>query len=255
MSDTTIEATPAFALELIHLSKFFGGLPATQDVSMAVRVGERRLIIGPNGAGKTTLFNQISGDLLPSSGQVRLFGQDVTRLRPQQRAHMGVSRTYQIITLFSKDSLEHNIVLGLLGLKPARWNMLRPIGFYADLREAAHDILERVGLGAMAERRVNELAYGQKRRLEIALAMAQKPKLLLLDEPLAGLSAEERGSIKKLIGSISRETTVVTIEHDMDTALDLADTVTLLHYGRVIVEGERDAVIADEKTREVYLGH
>jgi branched-chain amino acid transport system ATP-binding protein len=107
----------------------------------------------------------------------------------------------------------------------------------------------------MAERRVNELAYGQKRRLEIALAMAQKPKLLLLDEPLAGLSAEERGSIKKLIGSISRETTVVTIEHDMDTALDLADTVTLLHYGRVIVEGERDAVIADEKTREVYLGH
>ena len=244
-----------FALEIVNLNKFFGGLPATNDVSMRVAPGERRLIIGPNGAGKTTLFNQIAGDFLPTSGSIRLFGQDVTRLRAQQRAHLGLSRTYQIITLFPKDTLAHNITLALLGLQKARWNMFRPLTFYPELMQRARHALDSVGLGALADRRVSELAYGEKRRAEIAMALAQEPRLLLLDEPLAGLSAPERASVKGLIAAIPRTTTLILIEHDMDTALDLAETVTLLHYGKVIVDGPRDAVIADPQTREVYLGH
>lgn len=243
------------ALEIVNLNKFFGGLPATNNVSMRVAPGERRLIIGPNGAGKTTLFNQIAGDFLPTSGTIRLFGQDVTRLRAQQRAHLGLSRTYQIITLFPKDTLAHNITLALLGLQKTRWNMFRPLTFYPELLQQARRALDSVGLGALADRRVSELAYGEKRRAEIAMALAQEPRLLLLDEPLAGLSAPERASVKALIAAIPRSTTLVLIEHDMDTALDLAETVTLLHYGKVIVDGPRDAVIADPQTREVYLGH
>jgi branched-chain amino acid transport system ATP-binding protein len=246
--------TDAPALEVINLTKFFGGLPATQNVSMRVDAGERRLIIGPNGAGKTTLFNQITGDLRSTSGTIRLFGQDVTRLPAEKRAHLGLSRTYQIITLFSADTLEHNVTLALLGLSATRWNMFRPSSSYPQLRDTACAVLDRVGLVHLAQRKVAELAYGEKRRVEIAMALAQQPRLLLLDEPLAGLSAEERATLTKLIASIPRETTLIMIEHDMDTALELAETMTLLHYGKVLAEGPRDAVICDPQTREVYLG-
>ena len=242
------------ALEVINLRKAFGGLVVTQNVSLAIRPGERRLIIGPNGAGKTTLFNQISGDLRPNSGQVKLFGTDVTQLMPYQRTHLGLSRTYQIITLFSGDTLEHNVRLGLLGLRPSRWQMWRPLSFYSDVATEARRILDTLGLLHLANDPVAAVAYGEKRRVELAMALVQKPRLLLLDEPLAGLSNTERSQVKSLIASIPRETTVIMIEHDMDTALDLAETVTLLNYGRVIVDGERDAVVADERTREVYLG-
>jgi branched-chain amino acid transport system ATP-binding protein len=242
------------ALEIVNLKKAFGGLPVTQDVSLAIRPGERRLIIGPNGAGKTTLFNQVTGDLQPNSGQIKLFGADITQLAPHKRAHCGLSRTYQIITLFAHDTLEHNVTLGLLGLRPSRWQMWRPLSYYGELATEARRTLDRVGLLHLAAHPVSDIAYGEKRRVELAMALAQKPRVLLLDEPLAGLSNTERSTIKSLIASIPRETTVVMIEHDMDTALDLAETVTLLSYGRVIVDGARDVVIADERTREVYLG-
>jgi branched-chain amino acid transport system ATP-binding protein len=242
------------ALEIVNLKKAFGGLPVTQDVSLAIRPGERRLIIGPNGAGKTTLFNQVTGDLKPNSGQIKLFGADITQLAPHKRAHCGLSRTYQIITLFAHDTLEHNVTLGLLGLRPSRWQMWRPLSYYGELATEARRTLDRVGLLHLAAHPVSDIAYGEKRRVELAMALAQKPRVLLLDEPLAGLSNTERSTIKSLIASIPRETTVVMIEHDMDTALDLAETVTLLNYGRVIVDGARDVVIADERTREVYLG-
>jgi branched-chain amino acid transport system ATP-binding protein len=242
------------ALEIVHLNKAFGGLPVTQDMSLAIRPGERRLIIGPNGAGKTTLFNQVTGDLRPNSGQIKLFGADITHLAPHKRAHSGLSRTYQIITLFTGDTLEHNVTLGLLGLRPARWQMWRPLSHYGELATEARRTLDQVGLLHLAAHPVSDIAYGEKRRVELAMALAQKPRVLLLDEPLAGLSNTERSTVKSLIASIPRETTVVMIEHDMDTALDLAETVTLLNYGRVIVDGARDAVIADERTREVYLG-
>jgi branched-chain amino acid transport system ATP-binding protein len=249
-----IPPTSNHALEVIDLKKAFGGLVVTQDVSLVIRPGERRLIIGPNGAGKTTLFNQISGDMRPNSGQIKLFGTDVTQFAPYKRAHFGLSRTYQIITLFSDDTLEHNVTLGLLGLRAARWQMWRPLAFYGDLATEARRTLDTVGLLHLAENPVSDIAYGEKRRVELAMALAQKPRLLLLDEPLAGLSNTERAQVKALIASIPRETAVVMIEHDMDTALDLAETVTLLNYGRVIVDGDRDTVIADARTREVYLG-
>jgi branched-chain amino acid transport system ATP-binding protein len=246
--------TASHALEVTNLKKAFGGLVVTQDISLTIRPGERRLIIGPNGAGKTTLFHQISGDLRPSSGQIKLFGTDVTHFSPYKRAHFGLSRTYQIITLFSGDTLEHNVTLGLLGLRPARWQMWRPLSYYGNLATEARRTLDTVGLLHLADHPVSDIAYGEKRRVELAMALVQKPRVLLLDEPLAGLSNTERSQIKSLIASIPRETTVIMIEHDMDTALDLAETVTLLNYGRVIVDGDRDVVIADERTREVYLG-
>src|ERR1700716_2071442 len=242
--------TSGYALEVNNLKKAFGGLVVTQSISLAIRPGERRLIIGPNGAGKTTLFNQISGDLRPNSGQIKLFGTDVTRFSPYKRAHFGLSRTYQIITLFSGDTLEHNVTLGLLGLRPSRWQMWRPLSHYDDLSPAARRTLDAVGLLHLAEHPVSDIAYGEKRRVELAMALAQKPRVLLLDEPLAGLSHAERATVKQLIAAIPRETAVVMIEHDMDTALDLAETVTLLNYGRVIVDGARDAVVADPRARE-----
>ncbi len=245
---------PILALKVSNLKKSFGGLVATQDVSLTIRPGERRLIIGPNGAGKTTLFNQVTGDLQSTSGQIRLFGVDITKLAPYQRAHLGLARTYQIITLFEHDTLEHNVKLGLLGLRPSRWQMWRPLAYYGDLSIEARRILDAVGLLHLADSLVSDIAYGEKRRVELAMALAQKPRVLLLDEPLAGLSNVERTTVKKLIAAIPRETAVVMIEHDMDTALDLAETVTLLNYGRVIVDGERDTVVADPRTREVYLG-
>ena len=241
------------ALHIQNLKKAFGGLPAIADVSLSVQAGERRLIIGPNGAGKTTLFNLLTGDLPRDAGSIILFGQEVSRLAAHRRVHLGLARTYQIITLFPKDTLEHNIALSLLGLSRRRWSMFGrlPASFYADART----VLARVGLEPVARRPIAEVAYGEKRRVEIAMALAQKPRVLLLDEPLAGLSREERAQVKSLIAAIPRETTVVMIEHDMDTALDLADRITVLHYGRVIVEGTRAEVVADPKTREVYLGH
>jgi branched-chain amino acid transport system ATP-binding protein len=242
------------ALEIAGLHKAFGGLPAINDVSHAVSPGERRLIIGPNGAGKTTLFNLVTGDLTADTGTVRLFGQEVSRLVPHQRAHLGMARTYQIITLFGQDTLEHNIVLSLLGLAKARWQAFRPLAGYGHLHAEARRVLKTVGLERLAGRPIGEVSYGERRRVEIGMALAQKPKLLLLDEPFAGLSREERVAMKQLVAGIPREVTVVLIEHDMDTALDLAERITVLHYGSVIVEGTRAEVVADPKTREVYLG-
>jgi len=242
------------ALQLQGLKKSFGGVPAINGVSLEVMPGERRLIIGPNGAGKTTLFNLITGDLPRDAGAVRLFGEEVSRLKTHQRAHRGLARTYQIITLFPKDSLEHNIALSLLGLSKLRWGMFSPLARHEQLYAEARRVLELVGLKHLAQRPIGEVSYGEKRRVEIAMALAQKPKILLLDAPFAGLSREERGAMKELIAGIQREVTMIMIEHDMDTALDMAERITVLHYGSVIVEGTRAEVVADPKTREVYLG-
>ena len=242
------------ALALTELRKSFGGLPATDGVTLEVAPGERRLIIGPNGAGKTTLFNLVSGDLKPDAGSVRLFGDEMRGLRPDQRAHRGIARTYQILTLFPKSTLAHNVVLSLLGLAPTRWQMLAPLARRRDLVERALAVLAEVGLEAVAHRPVSEVSYGEKRRLEIAMALAQKPRLLLLDEPLAGLSAEERRVVLQLLERIPRDVTVMMIEHDIDAALAFAERITVLHYGKVIVEGSRAEVVAHPRTREVYLG-
>jgi len=242
------------ALELTALRRSFGGLPAVNGVSLAVEPGERRLIIGPNGAGKTTLFNLITGDLQPDSGTIRLFGEEVQRLPTHGRAHRGMARTYQILTLFPMDTLAHNVTLSLLGLDPARWNPVVPLSRRADLAARAREVLAMVDLAPLADRPLSAASYGEKRRVEIAMALAQKPRLLLLDEPLAGLSREERATVLALLERIPRDITVVMIEHDMDTALSFAERITLLHYGEVLVEGSRAEVVDHPRTREVYLG-
>jgi len=242
------------ALVVKGLCKAFGGLQVTSDVNLKVEPGERRLIIGPNGAGKTTLFNLITGELIPDGGSVSLFDQDITGLPSRRRAHLGMARTYQIITLFARDTIVHNVKLALLGLSPLRWNALVDLRRRHDLTAEARAALARVGLDHIADRPLSQTSYGERRRVEIAMALAQKPKVLLLDEPFAGLSIDERRDVRQLLHAIPRDVTIVMIEHDMDVALEFAERITLLHFGAVIVEGTRAEVVADPRTREVYLG-
>jgi branched-chain amino acid transport system ATP-binding protein len=242
------------ALVIKGLRKAFGGLHVTNNVDLSVAPGERRLIIGPNGAGKTTLFNLITGELAPDSGTIQFFGDDITTVPTRRRAHLGMARTYQIITLFARDTILHNVTLALLGLSHARWNPLTVLGRHSHFTERAHAAIEQVGLGHIAERPLSETSYGERRRVEIAMALAQSPKILLLDEPFAGLSIDERQEVQKLLRAIPRDVTIVMIEHNMDVALDFAERITLLHFGEVIVEGSRTEVVDNPRTREVYLG-
>src|SRR5262245_46448949 len=243
------------ALSITNLCKQFGGLRVTANVSLAVAPGERRLIIGPNGAGKTTLFNLITGEIAPDSGSIRLFERDITRVSVHRRPHLGMARTYQIITLFANDTIVRNVTLALLGLSPLRWSLLRDLDTLHELVERAHAALARVGLAEIADRPLSQTSYGERRRVEIAMALAQEPKVLLLDEPFAGLSIDERRDVRQLLNAIPRDVSVVMIEHNMDVALDWAERITLLHFGEVIVEGTRAEVVANPRTREVYLGH
>jgi branched-chain amino acid transport system ATP-binding protein len=249
------DAEAMSALTINNLCKAFGGLRVTTDVNLDVEPGERRLIIGPNGAGKTTLFNLITGELTPDSGSVSLFGRDITAVPSRHRPHLGMARTYQIITLFAQDTIAHNVSLALLGLSKARWNPFMVLKRQTDLVHRAHDALAKVGLREIADRPLSQTSYGERRRVEIAMALAQNPKVLLLDEPYAGLSIDERRDVQETIRAIPRDVTIVMIEHNMDVALDFAERITLLHFGKVIVEGTRAEVVADPRTREVYLGH
>ena len=242
------------ALTVTGLTKSFGGLRVTNGVNLAVEPGERRLIIGPNGAGKTTLFNLITGELAPDAGSIALFGRDITRTACRRRPHLGLARTYQIITLFPRDTILRNVELALLGLSGLRWNPLIDLHRQHHLVTRAREALVHVGLSHIADRPLTATSYGERRRVEIAMAMAQNPKVLLLDEPFAGLSIDERRDVQQLLAAIPRDVTIVMIEHNMDVALDLADRITLLHFGEVIVEGARAEVVADPRTREVYLG-
>jgi branched-chain amino acid transport system ATP-binding protein len=242
------------ALVVSGLTKAFGGLRVTKQVDLAVAPGERRLIIGPNGAGKTTLFNLITGELTPDGGSIALFGNDITATPCRRRAHLGMARTYQIITLFPRDTILRNVILALLGLSGMRWNPWIDLARQHDLVARAHAALASVGLDHIADRELGHTSYGERRRVEIAMAMAQNPKVLLLDEPFAGLSIDERRDVQQLLLAIPRDVTMVMIEHNMDVALDFADRITLLHFGEVIVEGSRTEVVSDPRTREVYLG-
>jgi branched-chain amino acid transport system ATP-binding protein len=243
------------AVEAIRVARRFGQVQALAGVDLTVHEGEFFGLLGPNGAGKTTFFNLIAGDFPPSQGAIRIFGQDVTRKSANQRTHLGMARTYQIITLFPKNTLLHNVVISLVGLREIRFNPWSDLRRQTALWDEARATLALVGLEHLADRTVAETSYGERRRLEIAMALAQKPKLLLLDEPLAGLSADERQDVQRLLQSIPRDVTIVMIEHDMDVALAFADVITVMQHGQVVVEGSRADVVADPKTREVYLGH
>jgi branched-chain amino acid transport system ATP-binding protein len=242
------------ALVIRGLEKAFGGLRVTRAIDLDVAPGERRLIIGPNGAGKTTLFNLITGDIRPDRGSIQLFGQELTRLASRRRAHLGLSRTYQIITLFPRDTLLRNVMLSLLGLDKLRWNPLVRFDAQRHLHDKALIALERVGLAHLAERPLSETSYGERRRVEIAMALAQNPKLLMLDEPFAGLSIDERRDVQKLLLKIPRDVTIVMIEHDMDVALEFAERISVMYFGELVVEGTRAEVVNHPKTKEIYLG-
>ena len=223
-------------------------------MSLAVRPGERRALIGPNGAGKTTLFNLISGTIPVSSGSIHFFDREITGIAAHRRAALGLARTFQINTLFPALTVLDNCLLAVQGLTPTKFSMLRPVERYPALAERARATLESVGLGDRLGATVRNLSHGEQRQLEIALALAGRPKVLLLDEPTAGLSPAESQHMARLLRALDPAITVLMIEHDMDIALEIAEHVTVLHYGRVIADGLRDAVKTDPLVREIYLG-
>ena len=241
----------AVAIAVERLTKRFGGLRAVDGVSLGVAPGERRALIGPNGAGKTTLFHCISGTLKVSSGTIALFGQDVTRLEENARTALGMGRTFQISNLFDELTVRENLALALLGKSARKWSLFRR----ADLRgERIEQGLAEAALAARADAPVDTLSHGERRQLELALALATDPRVLLLDEPCAGLSPRERQDFSRQIAALPRAVTMVLIEHDMDIALNLADSVTVLHNGAVIFEGSPEEVQRNPQVREVYFG-
>jgi ABC-type branched-subunit amino acid transport system ATPase component len=242
------------ALRLQAVCKSFGGLRAVDGVELAVRPGERRALIGPNGAGKTTLFNLIAGALPVTSGSITLFGVDVTAKAEARRAALGLARTFQITNLFPALTVRQNALLAVQALTRAKFAMLRPLERFGDLQTRAREALAAVGLADRAGATVRHLSHGEQRQLEIALALAGRPRLLLLDEPAAGLSQAEAHDMTRLLRGLDPAITLLIIEHDMDIALEVAQQVTVLHYGRVIADGACETVKADPTVREIYLG-
>jgi branched-chain amino acid transport system ATP-binding protein len=241
-------------LRLRNVTKRFGSLTVLDDVSLEVPAGARHGIIGPNGAGKTTLFNIIAGELPCSSGRVELLGRDVSRLPVHARARLGVARTFQVTTLFPKLSVLENVVLALQASSPSRFQCFLPATRYAERYDEARGLLENVGLGERADARVEALGYGERRQIEILLAVAQRPPLLLLDEPTAGLAPADASLVTEMLKRQSRELTMVLIEHDMGVVFDLVETLTVLHHGRVVASGPLAEIRADRNVQEVYLG-
>ena len=242
------------ALAVTRLSKSFGGLRAVQQIDLSLAPGERHAIIGPNGAGKTTLFNLIAGELAPTAGRIALFGQDVTRLPPQRRAALGLARTFQVNTLFPSLTVTENLLLAVQGTLPTKLRLHRPISSYRDLYDRARAVLESVGLVGAGEAIVRTLSHGEQRQLEVALALAGRPRLLLLDEPTAGLSLAESQRLTGLLKGLDRSMSLLVIEHDMDVVFDVAERITVLHDGKVIADGDRDEVKANPLVAEIYLG-
>jgi len=241
------------AILLDRVGKTFGALQAVADVSLTVAAGERRAILGPNGAGKTTLFNLICGDYAPSRGRVVYFGQDITRLKAHQRARAGIGRTYQNSLLFDRLSVLDNLYLAVRGSKPGRFSFLRPKRADPHLA-AARRVGQRVRLDNVFDHAVEDLSHGQRRQLEVGMALASEPRLLMLDEPGAGLSPGDRPELLRLLLELPRTLTLVLIEHDMDIALPVADKVTVMKDGAVVVEGTPDGIGSDPAVQAIYLG-
>ncbi|WP_029005405.1 ABC transporter ATP-binding protein [Azorhizobium doebereinerae] len=243
--------------DLLHLEGIcvqFGGLRAVDDVSIRVPVGERRAIIGPNGAGKTTLFNAITGVVRATSGRVMFEGRDVTRLPVHARARIGMSRTFQITNLFPNLSVAENMRLALRGLSPRKFSLLGGGGLDAAEQDRADAALGISRLHARRDALVKELSYGEQRQLELAMALVAQPRLLLLDEPAAGLSPSERVIVSDIIRALPRDLTLVLIEHDMDLVLSLVDYVTCLNNGKMLVEAPPAEIRTNSLVQDVYLG-
>ena len=242
------------ALRLRGVTRRFGGVTAVSDVTLEVGLGARHGIIGPNGAGKTTLFNMISGELGCTAGRIELFGQDITRMAPARRVGLGLGRTYQITRTFTTLTVRQNLTLGVHGLRRSKFSMLKPWTSYR--REAAEveALAEQFGLSDRLDSLASDLSHGELRELEVALAVALRPRLLLLDEPGAGLSPGERVSMRALLKRLPAELTLLMIEHDMELVRDVVERINVLHFGQVVAEGDTATVQADPRVREIYLG-
>jgi branched-chain amino acid transport system ATP-binding protein len=241
------------ALQLERVCVRFGGILAVDHVSLGVRRGDRWAVIGPNGAGKTTLFRAISGEVYPTEGRISLFGRDVTRTPPQRRARAGIGRTYQVTTLFPGLTTEENVAVAAHGCTSARFRSWFPLRMRGELGERVGEALAQVGLLARRHDPVRQLSHGEQRQLELALALASRPRLLLLDEPAAGLASSERKTMRALVERLPGDLTVVLIEHDMNLALDLSERVVCLDDGSVIAEGTPDEIRSNEDVQAVYL--
>ncbi len=246
------DGPPALAAD--HLCRRFRGVAAVADVSLRVAPGDRFGIIGPNGAGKTTLFNLLSGELRPSSGRVALFGRDITGMPPYRRVALGLGRTYQITRVFSDLTVLENLTLALHGLSRTKLSLLRPWRSYRGVMAEAAEFAARFGLAGRLGAIAAELSHGELRELEVLLALALKPRVLLLDEPAAGLSPAERVNIQVLLRSLPAELTLVMIEHDMDVLRVVVDSAAVLHLGALVAQGSMLDIQNDERVRELYLG-
>ena len=240
-------------VRLRGVGRRFGGVHAVRDVDLEVRPGERRAILGPNGAGKTTLFNLISGEFPPTAGDIELFGRDVTGRPARKRARMGLSRTFQTSRLFLGLNVEENLYLSVLGVHEGHLRMV-PSKLDGEMREKARAMADAVGLGSRVDSLVMDLSHGEQRQLEVGMARASDPQLMMLDEPAAGLSRAERVELTELLLKLDPSITLILIEHDMDVALRVAQWVTMMHDGRVIVEGTPDEIRGNQTVHDLYLG-
>jgi len=241
-------------LELKGLSKSFGGLHAVRGVNLQVFAGDRKAIIGPNGAGKTTLFNVITGIFPATSGQVLLFGQDVTSWPSHRRTALGMARTFQVTSLFPKLTVLDNVLLAIKGLRKTKFVMWRFLSSYRDVYEKARHLLEQAAFLDRKDIEVRNLSHGEQRQLEIVLGLASDPKILLLDEPAAGLASGESYEMTQFLSRLDSNLAILLIEHDMDVVFDFAVHISVLHFGEVVEAGATEQIRRSEKVQEIYLG-
>lgn len=254
MTQKIIKSGAPPVLELNSLSKSFGGLDAVQGVNLKVFPGDRRAIIGPNGAGKTTLFNLITGVFPVTSGQVLLFGENITSWPSHRRTALGMARTFQVTSLFPKLTVLDNVLLAISGLRKMKFVMWRLLSSYRDLYDKAHHLLEGVGYTDRKDVEVRNLSHGEQRQVEIVLGLASDPKILLLDEPAAGLASGESREMAEFLKRLDPGLAILLIEHDMDVVFDVVDHISVLHFGAVVEEGTTEHIRQSSKVREIYLG-
>lgn len=250
-STSTSSDLPALVLDSV--GRRFGALHAVSDVTLTVQTGERRAILGPNGAGKTTLFNTICGDYPPTSGKITYFGTDISQLKPYRRARMGIGRTYQSSTLFNGLTVRENLYLAVRAAKFGRFSLIKAGSGHPDLARVMA-LAEQVRVDHILDTRIDAVSHGQRRQVEIGMALAGGPKLLMLDEPAAGLSAAERPELVALLADLPRDLTLILIEHDMDVALANSEKVTVMKDGVIVVDSTPDKVVDDPVVQAIYLG-
>jgi branched-chain amino acid transport system ATP-binding protein len=254
LSTHTSTDTGQPVLELKGLSKSFGGLQAVRDVDLRIMPGDRKAVIGPNGAGKTTLFNLITGIFPSTTGQVLLFGEDVTKWPGHRRTALGMARTFQITHLFPKLTVLDNILLAIKGLHASKFVMWRLQSSYRDDYEKAHRLLEQANFMDRKDTEVRYLSHGEQRQLEIILGLSSDPKILLLDEPAAGLSSGESTEMTRFLQKLDRNLAILLIEHDMDVVFDIAEEISVLHFGAVLETGTPHQIHGSKRVQEIYLG-